>query len=118
MPPALIRRAGAGTIERIDLKGLPLGSPAEVSYRSTCIELAEGDTVLLMSDGFPELFSPDREMLGYDRAADVFARAGEASPDEVIRHLRETTEAWTGGRRPDDDVTFVVLTIKCADRKT
>src|SRR5690606_9534553 len=55
MPPALLYRARTGTIEAVPLKGMPLGGPAPYPYRRQCVTLAEGDTVVLMSDGFPEL---------------------------------------------------------------
>ena len=64
MPPALIYRSATQQVEEVSLKGLPLGSPVTFPYRKTCVTLSPGDTVMLMSDGFPELFSEAGEMLG------------------------------------------------------
>ena len=99
-------------MEQIPLKGMPLGGPAAFPYKTTSVVLAAGDTVVLMSDGFPELFNAEREMLGYEQAVAVFAEVASGSPEEIIAHFRETGARWSNGRAPDDDVTFVVMKVK------
>ncbi len=111
MPPALVYRAATRQVEEIALKGVPLGGPA-FSYQTTCVSLSPGDTVVFMSDGFPELFNEAREMLGYERAVSVFEEVASRSPEEIIAHLREVGETWANGRAQDDDVTFVVMKVK------
>ncbi|MEM9998649.1 MAG: PP2C family protein-serine/threonine phosphatase, partial [Bacteroidota bacterium] len=111
MPPALLYRAATGTVEPLPLKGLPLGSPATPPYPVTEVPLGVGDTLLLMSDGFPELFDADHAMLGYDRAIEVFTEVADQSPNAILAHLRAAVDAWTGGGPPDDDITFVVATV-------
>jgi hypothetical protein len=109
MPPALVYRAATGSVETVALKGLPLGSALPFPYRTQRVQLAPEDTVVLMSDGFPELFDADGAMLGYERAASLLTEIGGASAEEVIARFEETARAWAGGRALDDDITFVVL---------
>lgn len=109
MPPALVWRAATGVMETIVLKGMPLGSFTDFPYKVTTLTMAPGDTVLLMSDGFPELFDEAGEMLGYDRAADLFAEIAHAEPVAIIDALVAHTRRWAGYQAPRDDVTFVVL---------
>ena len=112
MPPALVYRAATQQVETVALKGMPLGGPMAFPYRKTSVTLSPGDTVVLMSDGFPELFNTEREMLGYERAVEVFAEVASQSPEQIIAHLREAGERWSNGRAQDDDVTFVVMKVK------
>jgi serine phosphatase RsbU (regulator of sigma subunit) len=114
MPPALVYRADTGTVEEISLSGLPLGSPRNGQYRKTAVPLKPGDTVLLMSDGFPELFNGGREMLGYDRARSELAKVGSSSADAVLQHFHSVCEEWTQNAVVGDDVTFVVLKVNYA----
>ncbi len=114
MPPALVYRAATRQVETIPLKGMPLGGPGTFPYQKTCVLLSAGDTVMLMSDGFPELFNNEGEMLGYERAVSVFEEAAAQSPEEIIAHMRETSVAWANGRAQDDDVTFVVMKMKAS----
>lgn len=108
MPPVLIYRESSGTVEEVAIEGMPLGG-LPFAYREQQVELASGDTVLLLSDGFPELLNPNGELLGYPQARARFAAAAAGSPAEIIAQLTAAAEAWTGGSPPHDDVTFVVV---------
>jgi serine phosphatase RsbU (regulator of sigma subunit) len=112
MPPILIHRRETGTIEEIVIKGMPLGGPASFSYKQKEISLANGDTVLLMSDGFAELFNDKDEMLDYPRVKEIFKEAVDGSADEIVGHLFKAGERWRNGRSQDVDITFVVLKVK------
>lgn len=109
IPPALLWRAETGGVEEALLSGPPLGSLAGARYGSWTSRMGPGDTLLLTSDGFPELRNADDEMVGYPRLRELFAEAAERSPDDLIRHLAEAADAWTGGVPPADDVTFLVV---------
>ena len=111
MPPALVYRAATRQVETIPLKGVPLGGP-EFLYSKTCVALSAGDTVMLMSDGFPELFNEANETLGYERAVTVFEEVAYKSPEEIIEHFKDTASSWMNDRAQSDDVTFLVMRVK------
>lgn len=115
MPPALVYRAAGGAVEQVLLAGMPLGAVARFPYRQATLRLAPGDTVLLMSDGFPERLDPADEMLGYERASSAFSAAAAArpvGPAAVVEQLRRVAGEWAAGRALDDDMTFVVLKVR------
>jgi serine phosphatase RsbU (regulator of sigma subunit) len=109
MPPVLIYREQRREVEEVALYGLPLGSVTSYSYRQTELTLAEGDVVVMMSDGFPERFSHRNEMLGYDRVKAVLADTAGLGPQEIINRFVAVGDAWAEGHPQDDDVTFVVI---------
>ncbi|MEO8074198.1 MAG: PP2C family protein-serine/threonine phosphatase, partial [Acidobacteriota bacterium] len=109
MPSVLIYRAASETVEEISLRAMPLGSITRTKYQAREIVLGKGDVVVLMSDGFPEMFNPENEMLGFDKAAEVLMEIGINSPQEIIDRFVEVSQKWAGARPADDDVTFVVL---------
>ena len=86
MPPALICRCGSGEIEELAIEGMPLGG-LEFAYREERRELLPGDTVLLMSDGLPELLDPGGEPLGYAEVRRIFAAAAPRPPAEIVAEL-------------------------------
>lgn len=112
MPPALVYRNDKKEVEEIMLKGMPLGATDKFPYELRETQLNSGDTVLLMSDGFPELFNNKKEMYGYDKVKDTFAEIAYESSDKIITHLKNKTYDWMSDNDPDDDVTFVVLKMK------
>ena len=111
MPPALVYRAETGVVEEVPLKGMPLGGPHNFHYKKTTIKLVPGDTVALMSDGFPELFNEESEILGYDKAVAVFKEVASSTLEEILRHFTQTFDDWAKGRL-QDDITFVVMKVK------
>jgi serine phosphatase RsbU (regulator of sigma subunit) len=111
MPPVLIHRARHRVVEEVSAQGLPLGSVTNYPYQQTEVALGEGDTVVLMSDGFPERFNHHNEMLGYDRVKAALAEAAGGRPQEIIERFVAVAEAWAEGRPQDDDVTFVVIRV-------
>ncbi len=112
MPPILIYRPDAGKAEELQLKGMPLGGFANFPYATQEAVLRPGDTVLLMSDGFPEMFNAAGDTLDYPKAKEAFERIAHLSPREIIDRLVLAGEEWAGGRPLEDDVTFVVLRVK------
>ncbi len=112
IPPIYIYRSEAKSVDEILIKGMPLGGPASFPYKQIETNLAPGDTVLLMSDGFPELFNDKDEMLDYPRVKEIFKEAADRSADEIVAHLLKAGERWSNGRPQDDDITFVVLKVK------
>jgi serine phosphatase RsbU (regulator of sigma subunit)/streptogramin lyase len=112
MPPALIYRKKNRAIEEIFMKGMPLGAMDNFPYTIKETHLDTGDTILLLSDGLPELANDNNEMYGYDRTKTEFHSVGEKEPEEIVNHLKSSASQWINDKEPDDDVTFVVIKVK------
>ncbi|MCZ6726010.1 MAG: SpoIIE family protein phosphatase, partial [Acidobacteria bacterium] len=82
------------------------------SYRERDLSLAAGDTVLLMSDGLPELVGPDGDVLGYEKTRELFLQVASEPPDVILRRLFEAAEKFAAGHPQEDDLTLVVLRAK------
>jgi serine phosphatase RsbU (regulator of sigma subunit) len=112
MPPALIYRTNHKKVEEIKLQAIPLGGPADFPYPEKETSLSKGDTLILMSDGFPELFNEQKEILDYSRTRQIVGEIGDASASETIRILLKEVEKWKGDAKQEDDITFVVVKKK------
>jgi serine phosphatase RsbU (regulator of sigma subunit) len=75
-------------------------------------EFQSGDTILIMSDGLPELLNDNNEVFGYKRARNLFEELASKSPEEIISSLKSEGSNWTNDADPDDDVTFIVIKAK------
>ena len=111
MPMPLVYRSADHRVEELEAKGMPLGSLEQFPYWQEEVELQAGDTVLLMSDGFPELFNAHGEMMGYSKAKALFSEMAEHAPSEVVQQLKREAAAWSGGPI-HDDITFVVIKVR------
>ena len=112
MPPVFIYKQETQTIEEHVMKGMPLGTFDNYPYSLIKSELSKGDTILLMSDGLPELFNDEKEMFGYKRARNLFEELAEKSPEDIISGLNKAGSNFINDKDPDDDVTFVVIKVK------
>jgi serine phosphatase RsbU (regulator of sigma subunit) len=112
MPPVLIHRAATQQVEEIDLKGMPLGCVPAFPYEQRELEISRGDVIILMSDGFPERLNPRGETLGYEQARTVLAEVAPRSPQDIIQHFVQISEAWADGSLQNDDTTFVAMKVR------
>jgi len=112
MPPMLIYRKDKKEVETVSLKAMPLGAFADYPYKEAALSFSPGDTVLLLSDGFPELFSKSREMIDYPQVEKYFIKVAEQSPEEIISYFVQVVKDWREDDSLEDDVTFVVLKFK------
>ena len=112
MPPFYIYRRASGSVEEIVLKGMPVGAYAGFPYQQTSVDLQSGDTVLFLSDGFPERFNVESEILGYGRVKEIFGECGMLAAEAVIDHMTEASERWSAGAPLNDDMTFVVVKVE------
>jgi sigma-B regulation protein RsbU (phosphoserine phosphatase) len=104
----LVHRAANDTVQRVATRGVWLGLVDDISelLENDTIELQEGDTILLYTDGITEMFV-GRERLGTAGLTSRFHALASraANPRTIIESLvREF-----GGRAGTDDVTLMAL---------
>ena len=112
MPPLFIYRKQSKVVEEVMVNGMPLGAIKNFPYEIKELDISLGDTILLLSDGLPELKNGNSEQYGYTRIIDEFKSSAEKGSDEIVDHLKKISPKWINGREPDDDVTFVVIKVK------
>ncbi|HEX7150451.1 MAG TPA: SpoIIE family protein phosphatase [Thermoanaerobaculia bacterium] len=111
MPPVLVRHAD-GSLDEISIGATPLGTLG-ADYSDASTDVTSGDTILFMTDGFPELFNAAGQQIGYVKTQEVFAAAAAEAHDAagVIERLSASARQWHGEQPPNDDVTFVVVRV-------
>lgn len=107
--PAFFLRPRGRAVERIEVAGTPLGMRGKTAFDARLFDLDPGTTMLLFSDGLPEMRNTGDQELGEDAIRDCFAEAGEASADAILERVLSMAEEWSGGRAIEDDVTVMVV---------
>lgn len=100
------------------LYGAPLGVRADTAYSVQELQLAEGDYLILHSDGFYEAANAEEELFGFDRMIAVLLQgcAEGLSPEELISRLIGEVKAFTGEAAQSDDITCVVVRVEADTR--
>ena len=109
IPPLFIYRNKSNTIEEFKIKGMPLGAVDSFPYETIETELDYRDTVLLMTDGLPDLFNKDNESFGNERVKEIFMQNAANTVNEIVRNLFSAGERWRADHKQSDDITLVVF---------
>jgi len=112
MPPVFWFSKKIKKVNEITEHGMPIGAMNKSIYNVSDGSLEKGDTLLLMSDGMPELQNNRKEMYGYERIRNRFKDIAEKAPEEIVSYLKNESAGWVNNSDPDDDVTFVVIKLK------
>ena len=79
------------------------------SYQTREFHLAEGDILVVYSDGLTEAQNPQGEMFGEDRLLEVVRREAPLGSQAVEQGFLKAIEDFTLGVPQTDDITFVVV---------
>jgi ligand-binding sensor domain-containing protein/serine phosphatase RsbU (regulator of sigma subunit) len=112
MPPAYIYRPANLKVDEILHESMPLGALKSFDYQVYRSKLADGDTILLFSDGLPELKNPDGVQFDYQRVEQIFKEEADKPAQKIIDRLVDAGEMWRKNQPPDDDITMMVIKAK------
>ncbi len=98
-PPVLIDAAG-GQLTLED-PGPPCGAFADAAYAGHREPFAEGDVLVLYTDGIIEARRQGREF-GEEGLRDALSDAAGESPSQLARSVYAAARTWAGGRLSDD----------------
>ncbi len=104
----ILRRAN-GSIERLDVGGLPLGILAESTYQSACVTLAPGDWLVIFTDGLVEAENARQEEYGEYRLLNAIAAGAATAPAEMLNRLMAELDLFVGSTPQHDDVTCLLV---------
>ena len=112
IPPLLVYRKKTNTVEEYKIKGMPLGAVESYPYETVDIELETGDTVVLMTDGLPELFNKNKESFGEERLKEIILQNAGEPVNEIVNKLFLAGEEWRKENKQNDDITLVAFRFK------
>jgi serine phosphatase RsbU (regulator of sigma subunit) len=105
--PALLVRA-SGEVEELSAVGTILGFLPDIVYEEHPAHLAEGDMLVLYSDGITEAMDASQAQFGEERLrALVAARRNDAASD-IVGAVVSAVAAWCPSEVADDDITIIV----------
>ena len=91
-----------------DKHGLVLGGMDGMFYRDYELRFGKGDKIFVYTDGVPEATNANNELFGNDRMVEAL-NTREANPEEVLKMVRESVDAFVGGAEQFDDLTMVCV---------
>jgi sigma-B regulation protein RsbU (phosphoserine phosphatase) len=101
--------SGGKSLQRLTEGGIVLSIMEEFPYRQSTVTLAEGDLLVIFSDGISEAANRDHHLFGEDRIAEVILHHPGAGAREMVMAILEAARAHAAGAPQADDMTIVVL---------
>ncbi|MEI7814262.1 MAG: SpoIIE family protein phosphatase [Coriobacteriia bacterium] len=110
-PPAVVLRPESGEVEWLAPTGPLLGALADVVYGEETVKLAEGDVVVLYTDGVTEARNGN-VFFGDERLRDTVAVGGK--PHEIVKRLLTAVRRFGRGDLRDD-VALLAIAVRRLD---
>jgi len=105
-PPLLLTRDG---IVKLEIGGTLVGAFPQAVYQQGSSQLADGDTLVLFSDGVVEALDAADQEFGEERLLAAVASLRGQPPQAILDALLAALQAFTGDVARRDDVTVVVV---------
>jgi serine phosphatase RsbU (regulator of sigma subunit) len=109
--PALLLRAGTGTITRLSSSCPPIGLSPEEHCELQSESLMPGDVLVFYTDGVTEAGNRSHEEFGMDRLCAAVQLGSSLSAEDLMSKIYNAAADFCGDDF-DDDVT--ILVVKCA----
>jgi len=106
MPPFILRGT---SIEELPRGSMALAIVPQAAFTEHGVDLAEGDRLVVYSDGITEAMNEAGEFFGDDRLRSVLQGRPGLSAQETGATLLAAVEAFVSHARAHDDVSIVVL---------
>jgi sigma-B regulation protein RsbU (phosphoserine phosphatase) len=109
--PLPMRVRADGSVDAVGVPGTLLGVFDEVDITDVAIELDDGESLVLYTDGLTEARDDHGGLFGEERLAAVLTATAGCTAEEIVERVRTEVAAF---RRPGcaDDVALLVLRVR------
>ena len=108
---AYLQRAAEPDVAMLHPTGPAIGLMEGFAVRSEEVQLQEGDTLVLYTDGATEAMNEEGVQYGMDNLAKVIQKNRLLAPEQLIQKVIQDVTAFTNGSQLDDDVTLIVARV-------
>jgi sigma-B regulation protein RsbU (phosphoserine phosphatase) len=109
--PALMRAGGRFELFR-DKHGFVVGGMRNIRFSQYELQLNPGDRLFVYTDGVQEATNADKELFGTDRMLTALNEVKDAPPEDVLKGVRQSVDAFVKDAEQFDDLTMLCLTYK------
>lgn len=106
-----IVRRSSGAIERLDHGGVPIGIQPDANYDEGAIRLADGDWLVIFTDGLVEAVDQFGEEYGETRLLAVLHANAGMAPDLLLQRTIAEVNAFVGTTPQHDDITCMLIKV-------
>ncbi len=109
--PTLKRTGGEFEIIK-DKHGFVIGGMPGMKYHDYELQLEPGDKLFLYTDGVPEATDDKNRLFGMERMMKALNRHPDATPKELLKHMRNAVAVFCRKTEQFDDLTMMCVEYK------
>ena len=110
---AFVLDANGEVRDRLESTTTPLGLFRDLQMSpSMPVTLANGELLLVLTDGVTDASPDEMEFFGEKRALDVVRQHRNESAQEIVESLHDAVRDFLGGQDQNDDVTALILKVQ------
>ncbi|MGZ4813568.1 MAG: PP2C family protein-serine/threonine phosphatase [Terriglobales bacterium] len=102
-------RRQSGSVERLQVGGVPLGILEHAPYQSGTVTLQSGDRLVIFTDGVVEAENPQQEEYGEARLFAVLQAGLTYAPAALLNYIMTDLDRFVANAPQHDDVTLMLL---------
>ena len=102
-----------GSVEMVEsFVNIVLGAFEDIQFKSNSMVLAEGDTLVMYTDGVTEAEDVDKNLFGDSRLESVLGELKGADSGTIVDTINKKVKEFAGDAPQSDDVTVLVIRRK------
>lgn len=109
MPGLWLLNAEDHSIIKLISKGMALGTKVQFNYQVLTQTLKKGDSLILLSDGFTELFNEENKMMDEKWLKAKLIENQDWSASKLAQCLEKIMKDWQGNAPLKDDASYLVV---------
>ena len=92
-----------------DRHGFVIGGMEGMKYVNETIQLKNGDTVFVYTDGVPESTNSENKLFGNERMLEVLNEHPDDEPSRILNSMKSSTAEFSGEAPQFDDLTMLCV---------
>jgi len=109
--PAIHFHGKTSEIKHLEARGIPLGINEDMELEAQTVSLAQGDVLVLYTDGVTEAMNDREEAFGEERLRQLISEWRTLSAREMVRKVEDEILLFSGEQPRFDDMTLVILKV-------
>lgn len=108
--PPLIKGAD-GTFRYLKCRpAFVLAGLEDISYQQDELQMQKGDSIYLYTDGVTESINVEEALYGEERLCTVLNQHAQDTPENILKAVKESMDAFVGKAEQFDDITMLCMT--------
>lgn len=107
--PGLVYSPGTDSFDQLLGEGLALGVDEDYRYREYITQMAQGQILVLYTDGIWEAHDPSGKQFGKDRLKQIIRDTCHKQAQDISDTILEEVSAYRSGLPLEDDCTVIVV---------